>query len=62
MLTELISTVSYFKLLPNFDVDAIGRFSASGTKLEIRKLITSFSTRCQWTYGNLPTRSTDVIM
>jgi len=31
MLTEMIKTVSYFKLPPNFDVDAIGRFSASGT-------------------------------
>jgi len=62
----MITTVSYFKVLRNFD--AIGKFSASGTTrvqlkmssmqrntwIEIRKLEISFAPRCQWTRGNLP--------
>jgi len=29
--------------------DFIGKFSASGTKLDIRKLVKSFASWCQWT-------------
>ena len=39
----------------------IGKFSANGTKVETRKLVKNFAARCQWTYGNLPARSTDTI-
>jgi len=37
-------------------------FSANATRAEIRKLVNSYAPRCQWTYENLPARSTDVIM
>jgi len=39
----------------------MGKFGANGARVEIRKLIKSIAPRCQWTYGNLPARSTDVI-
>jgi len=36
-------------------------FGANGTSIEIRKLEKGFAPRCQWTRGNLPVYSTDVI-
>ena len=32
--------------------DFIGKFSANGTRVEIRKLVRPFAPRCQWTLGN----------
>jgi len=32
----------------------MGKFSANGKKVEIRRLVKRFAPRCQWTYGNLP--------
>jgi len=29
--------------------------------VEIRKLVEGFAPSCQWTYGNLPVRGTDMI-
>jgi len=41
--------------------DFIGKFSANGTRVDIRKLVRSFAPRRQWIYGNLPARGADVI-
>jgi len=48
-------------MVANFWHNVTGKFIANGTRVEIRKLAKRFAPKCEWTYGNLTARCTDVI-
>jgi len=52
--------IAVWHLQPYYKRDFMGKFSASGTKVETIKL--RFASRCQWTHGNLPVRDTGMIV